>query len=74
MHSFVLVIGSANFGAQKRRKNAKSIGVNRSAVKKIDFWPRSPEPKWFWAEESRNHLFLSINISCVSWKQFEPLA
>ena len=40
MHSFVIVIGSANFGAQKRRKYAKSIGVNRSAVKKKSIFGR----------------------------------
>ena len=29
-HSFVIVICSAYFGAQKRRKCAKSVGVNKS--------------------------------------------
>ena len=32
MRSFVMVIRSAYFGAQKRRKYAKSVGVNRSGV------------------------------------------
>ena len=31
MCSFVIVIRSSYFGAQKRRKYAKSVGVNRSA-------------------------------------------
>ena len=30
MSSFAMVIRSAYFGAQKRRKHAKSVGVNRS--------------------------------------------
>ena len=40
MHSFVMVIRSVYFGAQKRRKYAKSIGVNRSGFLfgKVSFW------------------------------------
>ena len=32
VHSFVIVIRSAYFGAQKHRKYAKNVGVNRSAI------------------------------------------
>ena len=34
MHSFVIVIRSAYFGAQKCRKYVKSVGVNRSDILK----------------------------------------
>ena len=46
MRSFVIVIRSAYFGPQKRRKYAKSIGVNRSAVVQLGLcrtWSKIPK-------------------------------